>query len=464
MSWGLAEIGSGRRDGRPVARMLLAYALRALAVMVLGVAERRIIGRAAASVPRGGYQEADGAPTAPAEEAEAQQAAEAVHAAEEQVATAELARVTQEDDVTLFPRKVEELDVVVVVDWPDCRRKSYWAEIGPQLAPLLKVNVTEYPLAARTANAALALDRASANGGLRRVATDWFLEDYDVLVINWDAINGDPDFGADFAQRWFRHRRREILGWVAAGRVLIIEGQTVFTVPSQVAYDAVLGRGQLRVSGAHDEDAPGSDWMRIGSSCRYTRRARKSRLFCDLPNPSAEIARTHVDMFPPPASKALTPRLRRPGRDLYRGWFRGLPPLLRLADFRWAPLVKTADRRFDHPTLMVAKHAKGAIFASTMFLASAGQLELIAALLRAKGSAGDLPDPARPIRFLQSQATRVVTPLVLGAVVAAAAERGLQLDVAGGALAAAAVGAVVAFTLVQLPRLVRRLARDVVGW
>ncbi len=27
----------------------------------------------------------------------------------------------------------------------------------------------------------------------------------DVLVVNWDAINGDPDFGADRALQWFSH-------------------------------------------------------------------------------------------------------------------------------------------------------------------------------------------------------------------------------------------------------------------
>src|SRR4051794_9939659 len=31
--------------------------------------------------------------------------------------------------------------------------------------------------------------------------------DIDILVINWDAINGDPDFGADLARNWIAHRR-----------------------------------------------------------------------------------------------------------------------------------------------------------------------------------------------------------------------------------------------------------------
>jgi hypothetical protein len=61
------------------------------------------------------------------------------------------------------------------------------------------------------------------------------LRAYDVLIVNWDAINGDPSFGSDSALRWSEHRHPEVRWWVSIGGILIIEGQARLSVPTQAA-------------------------------------------------------------------------------------------------------------------------------------------------------------------------------------------------------------------------------------
>jgi hypothetical protein len=73
-----------------------------------------------------------------------------------------------------------------------------------------------------------------------------------VLIINWDAINDDLDFGADRSLEWFAQRRSVVRSWVERGGILILEGQACWGVTVQPSYDAVLGPRELLVCGAED--------------------------------------------------------------------------------------------------------------------------------------------------------------------------------------------------------------------
>ncbi|HEX8002303.1 MAG TPA: hypothetical protein VF519_06375 [Mycobacteriales bacterium] len=269
--------------------------------------------------------------------------------------------------------------MTVARDWDRCARGVLWSQLLADM-PDLPTEVREFGVADLPA----LLAAGTADDLLLQ-----HLDSSDVLVVNWDTVNGDPDFGADFAMRWFEHRRLEILAWVSNGGVLLVEGQATLGVPSQRAYDAVLDVGEVSVCGPQDPLRPEVQRRRYGHSCRLTRRAAKSAMFADFSDPrvdSSDVDRTYEEMLPGLAARVLSPRLKTLDWNmLYRGWFRTNP--VRGRRLRWVSLLTTADRqwwtgRFNHPVLLGARLGKGAIVVSTMFLASTQQRELVACLLR----------------------------------------------------------------------------------
>lgn len=360
----------------------------------------------------------------------------------------------------------DELVVAIARDWERCKRGVIWRHCLKEL-PGLRTTVCEYGLADEPGLLAL--------GSEEKLFVEQIRESQ-ILVINWDAANGDPDFGADFAQRWFQHRRPDLLSWVDKGGILVIEGQATLGVPTQAAYDAILDYGEVFVCGPEDPLRPELQRRRYGFACRLTRRAQKSELFRPLAYgdfDSRDTTCTFGDMLPKLASRVVTPDL----GDLkwnmmYRGWFRWTP--LRERRLDWVPLVKTADRRwqsgrFNHTVLIGARHGKGVIFATTMLLASSGQAALIKCLLGAYGRANELPIRSGVFRavgeFLRKNLVPAVA-VVVGAPLVAAATDFEPTGILAGMTQAVLV--VIAFFLIRLmSRLLARswiLSKEIRGW
>src|SRR5437868_14178336 len=113
--------------------------------------------------------------------------------------------------------------VGVITDWERAKRGSAWEDLLRDLDP--PSAYTAYPIADLIV--ASHKDRST----LQRINKE------QVLIINWDAANGDPEFGAHLCQRWLEHRRPEIIEWVYKGGILLIESQTTLGVPCVAAYD-----------------------------------------------------------------------------------------------------------------------------------------------------------------------------------------------------------------------------------
>ncbi len=218
----------------------------------------------------------------------------------------------------------------------------------------------------------------------------------DLVIVNWDALNGDPSYGADVAARWWRHYRTNIWDWVYEGGILVIEGQANRDIPVQESYDALLGEQEVLLSGMEDSlHASKQEHRRVGRACRAMRSAKATELFPQgMPPEYRHVDRSYEELFPDTSDKDLPAGLRSPEPTLlWRGWFRRWR--FRRTRFTWTPLLKAAEKGpRNYPTLLVATHGAGAIFVSTMQLAL-GQKNpyLLAAFLRARSDHDSLPKP-----------------------------------------------------------------------
>ena len=302
--------------------------------------------------------------------------------------------------------KTDQFKIVVVVDPEGRRRGVFWrSEIEAYNRGGLR---SKYGLPEAIYHAVSLADDLQQPHASHQFLIH-HLDDTNVLIFNWDVINGDPSFGADLAARWTKHYRTNLWDWVYNGGVLVIEGQANRSVPVQEAYDAILGEGEVRVSGVEDrlhldrQEHP--KVRRVGTECRATRTFAKSRLADEgpgMPNTYKSAERAFRDYFPDNNSNFQLPREAQSARPtvLWRGWFRG--HATRRARFRWVPLLKTSGRGiFNHPTLLATTHGTGAIFIGTMHLALGGEdnHDLLTALVRTSRDPALLPRPG--LRVLQ---------------------------------------------------------------
>ena len=291
----------------------------------------------------------------------------------------------------------------------------------------------------------------------------------DILIINWDAVNGDPDFGGDVALRWFEHQQIAVRKWLNAGGLLILDGQAVGGVPHDRFYAAVLGEGEVRLSGREDPRDPDRERARMSGNCRVTRVAQQARRFNGLEHVNPRQDRTFDELYPPQAVGKLVPRYLTEidmKELLYRGWFRRRNPS---TSMRWTPYVRRDERwPRNFPTLLAAKcgdlkgKEEGLVFASTMMLAATGQEPLIRAMLGAHGSVADLPEESSARRAAVRYGPKVVAGLLTGVLVYFFA----SAETLGGAVAAVVVGIAVTAVLDALPwisRSTHRLVRAFTG-
>jgi hypothetical protein len=226
-----------------------------------------------------------------------------------------------------------------------------------------------------------------------------------VLIINWDAANGDPEFGAHLCQRWLEHRRPEIIQWVRNGGILLIESQTILGVPSGPAYDAIVGKGELPTSGVDDPTNPlKSVEPRSGRVACKTKRFPKGGGFAAVDDQIVSVnAYPDIPAFPASTTGLLIEALRKaaPGPFLWRGVFRRTLPYTR--ELPWISIIETDDKELYRQSIMkVAKLGNGAIFASTMTLAGTGQRELVDAIIRcADGHNEHLPGPVAAVERVE---------------------------------------------------------------
>lgn len=287
----------------------------------------------------------------------------------------------------------EKLRIGIVADWKRCARGNLWPALLDRISDEVPNEHTIYPIGDLLLLPLETSDPASISR----------IKDEHVLIVNWDAANGDPSFGAHLTLQWLAHRRPEILAWVRKGNILIVESQTVLGAPSQAAYDAAIGSGELLVCGYEDRADPLQQDARNGGRCERTRSYPRTEAFNRVRNPIEVVtAPTHHDMFPDGSDKPILVDIKDAiYKDiLYRGWFR--KTLLRQRDLPWVSILQTqpngsADRRqtrWSQSTMQVARLGDGAIFATTMLLAATGQAALVKAMLQcAKRQTAQLPSP-----------------------------------------------------------------------
>ncbi len=350
------------------------------------------------------------------------------------------------------------LRVTLVLDREDRRRNDFWA---PMLRQLRDQKIVD----ARLTTFSLAESIASPLTAHTPAFLETLQDDTDILILNWDVINGDPDFGADLALRWFEHRRLAVRNWLNKGGILILEGQAILGVPCGEAYTAVLGPGEVSTCGPEDARKPEAQERRMVGDCSLTALGRKAPGFETLTRLRPRETLTYDDLFPPgKAGRLVAAYIRRAdfSRMLYRGWFRRT--FRRRATMTWVPYFRCANRwPRNYPTFLVAKcDNKGAIFATTMLLSATMQYKLVQAILLTHGNVASLPEPSTMSRFtaryLPKSLAGLATALLL---VLLSAE-----DPVRKALIAAVVGLLVTIALDLLPQVGRglhRLLRSVTG-
>jgi hypothetical protein len=65
----------------------------------------------------------------------------------------------------------------------------------------------------------------------------------DVLILNWNVLNGDPVYDADRTLAFFQHYASDLEHWLATGGILILEAQTAASRLQQQSYDVVSAHG-----------------------------------------------------------------------------------------------------------------------------------------------------------------------------------------------------------------------------
>jgi hypothetical protein len=246
----------------------------------------------------------------------------------------------------------EALNVIVLADWQRCYRQQFWQDVldlinQRSLAPPVVCRVYRLAdeLAIATSQRSAPDSSCTCEANLSEYAESSFVEELQkcqVLIVNWDAVNGDPDFGADITLRWFEVRRPEIWDWVEEkGGILLIEGQAIYSVPTQRAYDSLLGTREVVVSPPEDELQPRTQLRRSGRTCWFTAAARQSLPFRNWQSITSRKSHELDELFPNEARRRLTKFLQSGDWGaLYRGWFR--KKLITSSRFPWVTLLKTS--------------------------------------------------------------------------------------------------------------------------
>jgi hypothetical protein len=198
----------------------------------------------------------------------------------------------------------------------------------------------------------------------------------DLVVVNWDALNGDPVCEADVTLRFFESHGKPLLsGLMSNGGVLFCEFQTVYGVPTQASYDALFGKREITVL----------DHV-LEQGARSGTKAVPFPAFADHPLvPLEGETEAHPDTSVPPFP-GLSVTEDRHGillleaypPSLWFGWFTSwsrdwIPLLCAVLPEHVAVSLKTRNA----PILLARTVDRGLMVASTMLVARAGCTKLI---------------------------------------------------------------------------------------
>jgi hypothetical protein len=257
-----------------------------------------------------------------------------------------------------FPSKA----AVILVDWESsCRRECKWqTELQGVTA-----GCKEVPLATVILNA-----QEQDAQELLQLRTR-----HQILIFNWDSINGDDRFGSGEALKWVRHNRKVLLNWVAQGGILIVEGQCKLYVPCQRSYNALFGHKEVGVSPRPNKKR-GLAHELTGWNCIVTAGPGKKKLLGRIKSVVGSTEEREKWFSEGAASMVESGRYPMP---FYRGWFTEI----RGRACKWVPLIKTNDKHSSGDAVLLGgRYKEGVIFLSTLLLAGKPKPPLIEALIK----------------------------------------------------------------------------------
>ena len=197
------------------------------------------------------------------------------------------------------------------------------------------------------------------------------LRQYDVVVVNWDLLNGDPVFLSDRSQLIARHYATDLRHFVRRGGLAIVECQAVMWSPCQPAYDCIITAAGLPGLRVVDSSSVG-----FGFSVRPEKRLLGHHPF--LPEALGQLVRPvesewslRGDWFPESSvSMRVLQEFEGTRNRMYSGAF------ARTRKREWLPLLFAEDGR--HPVAcLYHERDEGAYLATTMYLAAANVSELL---------------------------------------------------------------------------------------
>ena len=192
-----------------------------------------------------------------------------------------------------------------------------------------------------------------------------------LLIVNWDAANGDPLYRGDATLTYLRTRGRvPISRFLNRGGVLLIESQTAQSRPVQESYDAIFATREVEVGSF----VPKDEWA-AGSEAYILKRARGHPLLEIFNEEHVRFESTvseKVDIFegvPHEIRPQSNPGLRgsdgNVSRKLWFGWF---------TDWTvdWMPLLYVrVGKNERYPVLLAKTAGTGMVLLSTMWLSVA---------------------------------------------------------------------------------------------
>jgi len=203
----------------------------------------------------------------------------------------------------------------------------------------------------------------------------------DIIIINWDAVNGDPVYGSDRAQQFFEHYRPDMKAWMEEGGLLMVESQGASWGAIQRPYDCF-------VRCFEDSQAEiAREFWKMGEELLINEEYLDYPILSDFSNEDLVLRRGALcekkAWFPRgiarPTTLGYKEHFRHP-RKVYRGWFER-------CSSEWDPLILAKES--EKPVLVCravpGKVEVGACILTTMFLASSELTKLISNI-------ADLPD------------------------------------------------------------------------
>jgi hypothetical protein len=194
---------------------------------------------------------------------------------------------------------------------------------------------------------------------------------YDVVIFNWDVLNGDPTFASDRSQQIARYYAPALRRFVELGGLVVLECQAVRWSPCQNAYDAILveaGLPRLRVAN--------SKRISFGFSVKPAKRLVGQHPFlptglphqieageCDWNRARAWFPRYSVSL-------KVVRALQGTWHRVYSGAF------VRVKKRHWQPILYTEDGRYP-VACVYHNRGEGAYLVTTMYLASTNITELL---------------------------------------------------------------------------------------